>query len=128
MFKRETFYTRRQINAHVGGSLISYLPIADGRVVAACLRIDTNPDAPNIILPGTGQGIEGAARCLVAQHSAVPVFIRRGPYRWEYVGDYVVKRWSHDAAEIDAQQVHSGRSRSGRERITSIIQMAARTD
>ena len=46
-------YTRQQIHDKVGGgSLQSYLPTRDGRVLCACLRLDTNPGAPEVILPG----------------------------------------------------------------------------
>jgi hypothetical protein len=72
-------YSRQQIHDAVGGgSLQSYLPHKDGRVLCACLRIDTNPGAPEVILPGTGPGIEGAADLLERQNGAIPVFLKRG--------------------------------------------------
>lgn len=86
MFRRGEMYTRWEIHDQVGGALQSFLPTVDGRVVAACLRLDTNPDAPAVILPGTGPGIEGAAARLVAQRVAVPTFLKREVNRWEYVG------------------------------------------
>lgn len=104
MFQVGAMYTRRQINQAVGGSLISYLPTVMGQVVAPCLRLDTNPDAPEVILPGAGAGIESAARSLVAQRSAVPTFLRRGPNRWEFVGNYAAVRSSRDPADLAFQQ------------------------
>ena len=111
-------YTREEIHDKVGGDLESYLPNVGGLVVAACLRLDTNPHAPDVILVGTGPGIEGAADMLIAQQTPVPTFLKRGPGKWEYCGDYAVERWSTDAAELAAQA-----ARSGRDDITRIIQM-----
>jgi hypothetical protein len=78
-----------------------------------------NPDAPNIILAGTGEGIEGAADLLSAQRTPIPVFLKRGSGQWEYVGKFVAERCSRDPAEITAQA-----RRSGREDITAIIHLA----
>ncbi len=118
MFRRGEMYTRWEIHDQVGGALQSFLPTVDGRVVAACLRLDTNPDAPAVILPGTGPGIEGAAARLVAQRVAVPTFLKREVNRWEYVGTYAVKR---STAAPDAIAPHA--RRSGRRDITRVIEM-----
>src|SRR5437899_2659620 len=109
MFEHGVSYTRDQIHAQVGGSKESFLPHVGGRVVAACLRQDYNPDAPTVILVGTGEGIERAAELLVAQRSPVPTFIKQGTGDWEYVGDFAVERSSQDAGELQAQARRSGR-------------------
>jgi hypothetical protein len=119
VFQLGASYTREQIHAQIGGSLQSYLPHVGGRVVAACLRLDTNPDAPAVILAGMGDGIENAAELLVAQDSPVPTFLKRDTGNWEYVGDFRVERWSQDAAEL-AEQAR----RSGRDDLTRVIHMA----
>lgn len=116
MFERGVLYTRDDIHAQVGGSVQSYLPHIGGRVVAACLRLDTNPDAPSIILAGTGEGIEQAADLLVAQHTPVPTFLKRAVGEWEYVGEYAATGSSQDAAELAAQA-----QRAGRNDITRVI-------
>jgi len=121
MFRRGEMYTRWQIHDQVGGALQSFLPTVDGRVVAACLRLDTNPDAPAVILPGTGPGIEGAAARLVAQRDAVPTFLKRAVNCREYVGMYGVKR---STADPDVIAPHARRAR--RTDITSLIEMVAR--
>jgi hypothetical protein len=118
MFQRGQRYTRDEIHDEAGGSKQSYLPTAGGRVVAACLKSKTNPDAPRIILPGQGKGIERAAEILIGQGTAIPIFVKRRVNEWEYVGDYKVDRWSEDAAEIEAQS-----QRSGRDDITRVIYM-----
>lgn len=119
MFERGVSYTREEIHARVGGSVRSYLPHVGGRVVAACLRLDTNPDAPSVILVGTGEGIEHAAELLVAQRNPVPTFLKRAVGVWEYVGEYAATGSSQEATELAAQA-----RRSGRDDITRVIYMA----
>lgn len=119
MFRRGRHYTRREIHDHLGGgSLQTYLPSKEGHILCACLRLDTNPDAPEVILPGTGPGIEEAARRLRRQRGPLPVFIKAGSGAWRFEGMYEVepKRWTQD--DIDT---HS--RRSGRTDITSVIWM-----
>jgi HNH endonuclease len=118
MFEAGISYTRREIAEHVGGSIQSYLPYVRGEIVAVCLKLDTNPDAPFVILAGTGRGIERAANLLCSQRTPVPTFLKHGTNRWEYVGEFVPERCSHDASEIAAHSQKSGRSD-----ITMVIHM-----
>ena len=114
-------YTRQEIHQEVGGgSLQSYLPTRDGRVLCACLRLDTNPGAPEVILPGTGPGIEGAADLLERQTGGIPVFMKRGRGVWEYVGDFQFSGRSKLPVDIESW---AGRAR--RTDITSVIEMRA---
>lgn len=119
MFKVGVFYTPHEISRAVGGDLQSYLPHVGGTVVAARLSLKLNPDAPEIILPGTGPMIEQSAEWLVNQHAVVPTFIKRGPGQFEFVGEYSATAMSRDRAEIG---IHA--ARAGRNDITSVIHMA----
>ena len=112
-------YSRKEIHAQLGGSLQGYLPHVGKRVVAACLRHDTNPHAPFVILVGTGEGIQQAADWLCHQEMPVPTFIKRGTGKWDYVGNFKVERWSKDGFELNEQA-----DRSGRNNITQVIHMA----
>lgn len=118
MFELRHLYSRRDIHERVGGSVQSFLPHIEGRVVAACVHTDTNPDAPDIILPGKGPGIQHAAELLVEQATPVPTFLYRNPAKWEYVGDYRLERCSRDPEEI-ARQVR----RSDRPDVTMVLYM-----
>jgi hypothetical protein len=118
MFELDTSYTRKEIHAKVGGSVQSYLPHVNGVVRAACLRLDSNPDAPAVILVGTGSGIERAAEMFIAQKAAVPTFVKYGTGKWRYVGDYAIKRSSQDPTEISEHA-----RRSDRRDITMILYM-----
>jgi hypothetical protein len=117
-------YTREEIAAELGGSAIEYLPRVNGKVVCACLRLDYNPDAPKIILPGFGPVIEESAATLCKQRGIVPVFLKQHTNAWEYAGDFEVENCSTDAEEIKKQEARSGRS--GREGISRIIYLTAK--
>ncbi len=93
-------YTRGEIHAAVGGGVQDYLPHVSGEVVCACLSADLNPDAPEVVLPGTSLGIERWARVFAEQSHHVPTFLKRGTNAWEYVGDYRVRRLAVQPAEI----------------------------
>ena len=108
MFEAGEMYTREQIHEALGGSMQSYLPHLDGRVVCACLRPDTDPDAPTVILVGAGKGIEAGAEMLAAQGGSIPVFLKRAQNRWEYAGQYRMERSTRGTAEIEARVAQVG--------------------
>jgi hypothetical protein len=112
-------YTRNEIAAMHGGGTMEYLPNVSGRIVCACLRTDPafNPEAPNVILPGRGRDIEHWAEVLCGQEGPIPVYLKRAPSRWEYVGDYEVERSSRSPEEIGRREAQTGRP------VTSVIFM-----
>lgn len=100
MFDLGKTYTRVEIHALLGGGLISYLPTNKGVVVCACLRPDMNPDAPRVILVGSGPRIRLAGELLCQQCGPIPVFIRRDTHAWEYAGRYRVRDRTQSLTEI----------------------------
>lgn len=110
MFTEGRDYTRDEIHAEIGGSTETYLPHRDGRILCACLDRDLNPDAPDIIIPGTGPMIEKTADMLRRQTGAIPVFIKRETGAWRYVGDFEVEPRRYTPADIEAQKKRSGRT------------------
>lgn len=111
-------YSRKEINAELGGSQIEYLPTEDKRIVCGCFTLEHNPEAPRIIIPGTGRMIESAAKRFCGQDYPVPIFIKRRVNEWEYVGYYKVESYSADPAEIAAH--HKG-SITPLNQVTSVI-------
>jgi hypothetical protein len=99
-------YTRKQIKAELGGSDIEYLPFEAGRVVCGCFTLEHNPEAPDIVIPGNGPVIQRMARVFCEQDYPVPIFVKRRPNEWEYVGDYQVERSSTAPEDIAAH--HKG--------------------
>jgi len=112
-------YTRAEIADIHGGGTIEYLPNVNGRVVCACLRTDNdfNPEAPRIILPGSGPEIEHWAEVLSNQGGAIPVYLKRKVNEWEYVGDFEVERWSDSPEKIAHYEAQTGR------KVTRVIWM-----
>jgi hypothetical protein len=90
--------------------------------VAGCFRPDLNPGAPETVIVGTGPGIEGAAAALASQQSPIPVFVKVGPVKWEYAGQFTVKRWLREAAAVRRYALRAGRADA-----TSIIRLAPTT-
>jgi hypothetical protein len=102
-------YTRREISDKLGGGVQDYLPHADGRVVCACLSREYNPDAPHVILPGTGPDIVRWGDVFAHQRDFVPVFLKRATNAWQYVGRFRVQERSVDAEQIERWGVVSDR-------------------
>lgn len=109
MFKKGEYYTRKEINLQLGGGIQDYLPHKDNQVVCACLDEKMNPDLPDIILAGHGEQVPKWARVFAAQAHFIPVFVKRGPSKWEYLGDYRVSKSSEEPREIARQEAISGR-------------------
>jgi|ERR1043166_932808 hypothetical protein len=105
-FKIGRKYSRTEIKDALGGSDINFLPRDGDVIVCGCFNRAYNPNAPDVILPGTGPEIEYSAKLFSKQETAVPVFIRLRPNEWEYFGDYKVERFSTDPIEIKAH--HAG--------------------
>ena len=111
-------YSRDKISELLGGNAVDYLPTHDGHVVCGCFTLDHNPEAPNIVIPGTGRIIQREAGQFCSQDYPVPIFIKRNVNEWEYVGDYKAVRHSIDPAEIAAH--HKG-SITPLDKVTRVI-------
>jgi hypothetical protein len=97
-------YSRKEISTALGGSEVEYLPTENKRVVCGCFTLEHNPEAPDIVIPGTGKVIEREAKLFCEQDYPVPIFIKRRTNEWEYVGDYKAVRFSTSPEEIAARQ------------------------
>ena len=103
-------YTRGEIHRILGGGVRDFLPHQDGQVVCGCFKKETNPNAPDIVLPGRGKGIQHWAEVFRAQTNPIPVFIERAVNEWEYVGDYRVDRWTDEQSEIAEYSAETNRN------------------
>ena len=117
-FANGQLYSRKEISAALGGSEIEFLPTVNKLVVCGCFTLDHNPEAPAIVIPGTGRIIQREANQFCNQDYPIPIFIKRRVNEWEYVGDYKAVRHSTDAAEITAH--HRG-SITPLDKVTRVI-------
>jgi hypothetical protein len=90
MFELGKDYTREYIHVICGGNKQSFLPAKKGKVVAACLRRDRNPQAPEVILCNSGASARVAGKMLAGQAGAIPVFIEQSTDRLRYTGEFTV--------------------------------------
>ena len=98
-----TRFTQEQIAAMRG-----FLPHDEhDRVICARLRLDYNPGAPEVILPGDDEDVRRWASVLCKQGGAIPVYIWRESGGWEYVGEFEVESFSDSPADI-SQHARSG--------------------
>jgi hypothetical protein len=99
-------YSRKEIAGVLGGSEVDYLPTENDRVVCGCFTLEHNPEAPDIVIAGTGPVIKREAELFCGQDFAVPIFVKHRPNEWEYVGNYRAARFSTAPADIAAH--HKG--------------------
>jgi hypothetical protein len=90
MFEINKNYTREYIHTVCGGSKQAFLPTRNGKVVAACLRPDLNPQAPDVIICNGGAAARAAGKTLARQAEAIPVFIKLETDLFRYVGQFAV--------------------------------------
>lgn len=91
MFEINKVYSRNDIHVAVGGNKESFLPAYRGKIVAACLRPDLNPKAPEYIVCNSGAAARAAGNTLSRQTDPVPVFIRQETDRYRFVGHFAVQ-------------------------------------
>ena len=81
---------------------------ATGVVQCGCFRLDYNPDAPDIVLPGIKTFIADQARAFAKQTMFVPVFVKAEDFGWEYCGKFRVEAATSNAVEIG---IHAERAK-----------------
>lgn len=102
MFEMNKIYSRQDIHVAVGGNKESFLPAYRGKIVAACLRPDLNPKAPEYIVCNSGAAARAAGSTLARQADAIPVFMRQESDKYRFVGNYAVQETYTTQAECSA--------------------------
>jgi hypothetical protein len=108
MFEIGKEYTREDIHRVTGGSKQAFLPVKGGKVVAARLRQDLNPYAPEVIVCDGSASARAAGRTLARQIEPIPIFVRTASDRFRYAGDYTVERSMTSPAEYAEFVKNSG--------------------
>ena len=76
MFEMNKNYSREYIHTVCGGSKQAFLPTKNGKVVAACLRPDLNPHAPEVILCDGGAAARAAGRTLALSGRGIDLALK----------------------------------------------------
>ena len=117
-------FTRRDIAALFGGNARAFLPrVNGGDIVAGCFDPEMNPRVPyEILVHNAPNAILNARRFLEQCREGmrqtdtgnlesgicntplgVPVFLRRAPNVWEYVGRHRAVRYTEDPHEVEVR-------------------------
>jgi hypothetical protein len=81
---------------------------AAGVVRCGCFRLDYNPDAPDIVLPGLKPFIADQGRVFARQQEYIPVLVKGEDFGWEYCGRYRVAAVTTNTVEIG---IHAERAK-----------------
>lgn len=104
--------TQELAEATAGGD--DYIRTRNNEVRGLALRLDLNPEAPEIVAFGDGPRIVARAKLLLAAGVAVPAYVKRGVNAWEYLGDYRATAIRWDARTIGRYSViREGRTIAG---------------
>ncbi|MDW3207926.1 MAG: hypothetical protein R8L07_20510 [Alphaproteobacteria bacterium] len=103
-------YTRRDIHNAIGGSMQAYLPTVGGEIVCVCLRHDDNPEAPRVVLVGSGPQVLETGRKLSKKRDPLPVFLKHRPDDWRYAGMFKTSGSTTDLKTIQEHEKRAGRT------------------
>lgn len=79
----------------------SYIRTKNNIVKGLAVRTDLNPEAPEVIVVGTGVRIIANAKLFVEQKQYVPVYVKQTVNSWRYVGHYKADSYSQNPEDID---------------------------
>lgn len=84
----------------------SYIRTKNNVVKGLAVTTDKNPEAPEIIVVGTGVRIIANAKLLLEQQQYVPVYVKQAVNSWRYLGTYKADSYSQDPKVIEKHRKH----------------------
>lgn len=111
-FNKNKDYKRSDIQKILGGELQSYLPQKNRIILAACLSIESNPDAPIEVQVGNAPKVIKKAELLSKQPKTnFPVFLknRRADKNYKFIGYYRFESLINTKKIIKKAEKKSGR-------------------
>ena len=94
-------YTLAEVQLHIGGDTMSYLPQTGGRVVGGRFKKGAmNPKAPYEILVGDFPMVRRKAELMAEQGGSIPVFLKQDVNRWLFHGRMRLVSYRTDMATI----------------------------
>lgn len=95
----ETFTTDEIAQKLAGGD--SYIRTKNKEVKGLAITTDLNPEAPEVIVVGTGPRIKENARLYLESKIYVPVYIKQSVNKWKYMGEYKAVSYAQDSETIE---------------------------
>ncbi|MCE9662189.1 DUF3883 domain-containing protein [Halomonas sp. M5N1S17] len=84
----------------------SYIRTKNNVVKGLAVTTEKNPEAPEIIVVGTGVRIIANAKLFLEQQQFVPVYVKQAVNSWRYLGNYKAERYSQDPEVIEKHRKH----------------------
>jgi hypothetical protein len=100
----ETLTTAELAEKLAGGD--SYIRTTNNVVKGVAITTDKNPEAPEVIVVGTGVRIKVNARLFLEQKEYLPVYIKQSVNAWKYLGKYKADSYSQDSKIIEKHRKH----------------------
>ena len=92
--------TTKQLAEELAGG-DSYIRTKKNIVKGLAITTDLNPEAPEIIVVGSGPRKIANAKLFVSQKQYVPVYVKQAVNAWKYMGKYKADRYSQDLDIIE---------------------------
>jgi len=93
-------YDMKQQSEMHGGALQQCAPTKDGDVTLLRLTTEHDPDAPHIVDWESSNDPKVRQIQEQSQQEPLPVYVRRHPSEWEYMGRFKVARVAKDKATL----------------------------
>ncbi len=95
-----TILTTEQLAQTLAGG-DSYIRTKNGKVKGLAVNTFKNPEAPDVIIIGTGPRKIANAKLLLDTQEYVPVYVKQGVNAWKYLGEYKSDRYSQEPEVIE---------------------------
>ena len=96
--------TQELVEKFAGGD--SYIRTKDNVVKGLAITTELNPEAPEIIVVGSGTRIKANARLFLEQQEYLPVYLKQAVNAWKFLGRYKADRYSQDPKVIKKHRQH----------------------
>jgi hypothetical protein len=103
-------YDMKQQSEMHGGALQQCAPTKDGDVTLLRLTTEHDPDAPHIIDWGASNDPKVRQIQEQTQQKPLPIYVKRPPYEWEYMGRFRVTHVATDARTLAERRRIVGRT------------------
>lgn len=84
----------------------SYIRTKDNVVKGLAITTEKNPEAPEVIVVGTGTRIIANAKLFLQQQQYVPVYVKQSVNSWKYLGNYKATSYSQNPTVIEKHRKH----------------------